>query len=516
MIKAFTNPRHSVIIGLVFVYKEQLMKNNVLAYDFGASSGRAMLGTLEDGKISIKEIHRFSNDPVTVGKEYYWDVLRLWHEIKNGLVKAKEFEAYESIGIDTWGVSFGVIDKDGSLVANPMHYRDTAFDKAREEFLKEFPFDRLYELTGIQDIAFNTVYQLYNMKKNKGYILDNAGKILLISDIFNYFLSGEKSADFSMASTTALMNVNTHEWDREIFEFLGIDRALMCDIKMPGTVIGNISDAVCEELMIKPAKVVSVAAHDTASAVIAVPSNKKNIAYISCGTWSLLGTELDRPNTSADAMRANFTNEGGYNGSVRFLKNIMGLWLIQESRRHWMRTGKEYSFAELEKLACECTPFESIIDVDDQRFSPPGDIPGRVQQFCRETGQKVPQTVGEIMQCIYCSLALKYRDAFKNMEKICGVDFETIHMVGGGIKDTLLCRLTAGACGIPVTAGPVEATVIGNIAAQLMALGHIESIEQARDIIARSFPIKTYAPENEEQFKAAFEKYKNIRITTKN
>ena len=492
------------------------MKHNVLAYDFGASSGRAMLGTLEDGRIEIKEIHRFSNDPVTVGSEYYWDVLRLWHEINSGLIKAKEFEDYESIGIDTWGVSFGVVDKGGSLIANPLHYRDTAFEKAKTEFLEKFPFERLYSLTGIQEIAFNTVFQLYSMKRNKGYILDNAGKILLISDIFNYFLSGVQSADFSMASTTALMNVHTRQWDKEVFDALGIDRSLMCDIKMPGTVIGNISDSVCEELMIKPAKVVSVAAHDTASAVIAVPSNKKNIAYISCGTWSLLGTELDSPNTSAAAQSANFTNEGGYNGSVRFLKNIMGLWLIQESRRHWKRAGREYSFAELEKLACECRPFESIIDVDDTRFSPPGDIPGRVQQFCRETGQRVPETVGEIMQCIYCSLALKYRDAFKNMESICGVKFETIHMVGGGIKDTLLCRLTAGACGVPVTAGPVEATVIGNIATQLMALGHIKSIEQARDIIAASFPIEHFAPENEAEFANAFEKYKAIRIKTNN
>lgn len=492
------------------------MKSKVLAYDFGASSGRAMLGTLEDGKITIEEIHRFSNDPVTVGNEYYWDVLRLWHEIKSGLIKAKDFGDYESIGIDTWGVSFGVIDKDGSLIANPLHYRDLAFDKAKDEFLSKFPFEKLYKLTGIQEIAFNTVFQLYNMKKNKGYILDNAGKILLISDIFNYFLSGVKSADFSMASTTALMNVNTREWDKEIFDFLGLDRSLMCDIKMPGTVIGNISESVCGELMIKPAKVVSVASHDTASAVIAVPSNKKNVAYISCGTWSLLGTELDAPNTSDAALRANFTNEGGYNGSVRFLKNIMGLWLIQESRRHWKRMGEEYSFAELEKLACECRPFESIIDVDDMRFSPPGDIPGRVRDFCRETGQKVPQTVGEIMQCIYCSLALKYRDAFKNMENICGVKFETIHMVGGGIKDTLLCRLTAGACGVPVTAGPVEATVIGNIATQFMALGHIKSIEEARGIIADSFPIEHYAPENEREFETAFEKYRKICVKTNN
>ena len=487
------------------------MSNRVLAYDFGASSGRAMLATLDNGKISIEEIHRFSNDPVTVGGEYYWDVLRLWHEIKAGLIKAKECGDYESIGIDTWGVSFGVIDREGSLIGNPLHYRDESFDAAAKDFLSKFPFERLYELTGIQNISFNTVYQLWRMKKHKGYMLENAGKIVLISDLFNYFLSGKLSADYSMASTTALMNVHTHQWDEQIFNQLGIDRSLMCDITMPGTVIGSVSQSVCDELMIKPAKVISVASHDTASAVIAVPSNKKNKAYISCGTWSLLGTELDAPNTGAEAMRANFTNEGGYNGSIRFLKNIMGLWLIQESRRHWKRTGKDYSFADLEKMACECKPFESIIDVDDQRFSPPGDIPGRVQQFCRETNQKVPESVGEIMQCIYCSLALKYRDSLKNMEKICGTKFEMIHMVGGGIKDTLLCKLTAGACGIPVTAGPVEATVIGNVAAQFMALGYIDTIESVRDIIANSFEIKYYEPENEREFAAGFDKYLKIK-----
>lgn len=488
------------------------MKKSVLAYDFGASSGRAMLGTLENGKITIEEIHRFANDPVTVGNEYYWDILRLWHEIKAGLIKAKEYEEYESIGIDTWGVSFGVIDKSGSLIGNPLHYRDLSFDSAKAEFLKDFPFDKLYGITGIQELSFNTVFQLCAMKKNKGYMLDNAGKIVLISDLFNYFLSNKLTADYSMASTTALMDVKARDWNSEIFDALGIDKSLMCDIIMPGTVVGDITPALCEELMIKPAKVVSVASHDTASAVVSVPTNKKNVAYISCGTWSLFGTELDTPNTSDAAKKANFTNEGGYNGSIRFLKNIMGLWLIQESRRHWARMGKQYSFADLEKMALECKPFESIIDVDDSRFAPPGDMPGRVRDFCRETGQKVPETVGEIMQCIYCSLALKYRETFENMQDICAIKCDAIHMVGGGIKDTLLCRLTASACGVKVLAGPTEATVIGNIATQFMALGYIKSIDQAREIIANSFPIAVYEPSEKQLFEEGYEKYKKIKI----
>ncbi len=397
-------------------------------------------------------------------------------------------------------------------MSNPLHYRDLSFDEAKKEFLKDFTFEKLYGITGIQELSFNTVFQLAAMKKNKGYILDNAGKIVLISDLLNYFLSGKLSADYSMASTTALMDVNKRDWDKEIFQALGIDSSLMCDIVMPGTVVGNLTDSICKELMIKPAKVISVASHDTASAVVSVPTNKKHAAYISCGTWSLFGTELDTPNTTDAARFANFTNEGGYNGSIRFLKNIMGLWLIQESRRHWARMGQQYSFADLEKMALECKPFESIIDVDDPRFSPPGDMPGRVRDFCRETGQKVPETVGEVMQCIYCSLALKYRETFENMQEICGIKCDAIHMVGGGIKDTLLCRLTASACGVEVKAGPVEATVIGNIATQFMALGYINSIEEAREIIANSFEVKTYSPTDKDLFDAGYEKYKSVKI----
>ena len=491
--------------------EEYGMKKNVLAYDFGASSGRAMLGTLENGKISIEEIHRFANDPVTVGDTYYWDILRLFHEIKCGLIKAKEYEGYESIGIDTWGVSFGVIDKNGRLMNNLIHYRDLAFDDAKARFLKDYPFDKLYEVTGIQELPFNTVFQLFSLKETAPYVIDNAGKIILIADLFNYFLTGIKSADYTMASTTALIDVNTRDWSGELFDRLGIDKELMCDIVMPGTVIGELSDDICDELMVKKAKVVSVASHDTASAVIAVPTNDKNVAYISCGTWSLFGTELDTPNTSDEARCANFTNEGGYNGSIRFLKNIMGLWLIQESRRHWARMGENYSFAELEKMALEVEPFESIIDVDDPRFSPPGDMPGRVRDYCRETGQKVPETVDEVMRRIYCSLALKYRETFENMQKVCGKELGAIHMVGGGIKDTLLCRLTASACGVPVKAGPVEATVIGNIATQFMALGDIKDINEARDIIAASFPVTEYLPEDKELFDAGYEKYKSVK-----
>ncbi len=487
------------------------MATNVLAYDFGASSGRAMLGSFDGSRISINEIHRFSNDPVVVGNEYYWDILRLYHEIKTGLILAKEHEPYESIGIDCWGVNFGLLDKAGRLMGNVRHYRDEVFEHYMQELLKEIPSEVLYQRTGIQLLAFNTVFQLKAMKEQQPWMLENADTLLMLADLFNYFLCGQKHTEYSMASTSALLDVNTKGWDFELINKLGIDKNLFTDIVMPGKVIGTLSSELCDELMIKPAKVISIASHDTASAVMSVPKAGGDAAYISCGTWSLFGTELETPNTSKAAMQANFTNEGGFGGSIRFLKNIMGLWLIQESRRHWKRAGDDYSFAELEKLALECPPFESIIDVDDGRFSPPGDMPGRVQQFCRETGQPVPQSVGQIMQCIYGSLALKYRETFENMQRITGKKFDSIHMVGGGIKDTLLCRLTASACKTDVYAGPVEATVIGNIAAQLIALGEIKDLAEAREIIRNSFKIVKYEPSDTQLFDKAYEKYLKVR-----
>lgn len=471
------------------------MNRSVLAFDFGASSGRAMLGTFDGNKMSIQEIHRFSNDPETINGSYYWDIIRLFHEIKAGLLKAKDYGGYESVGIDTWGVDFGLLDQAGRLVGNIFHYRDARNEPAAHDFLEHvISMEELYRRTGIQYAPFNTIFQLYAMKTQQPYLLDPAEHLLFLPDLFNYFLTGKIHTDYSDASTSGLLDVRKKDWDWDLIDKLGIPRRIFSAISPSGEVVGTFSKEICEELMIDPAKVISVASHDTASAVAAVPSTEKDTVYISCGTWSLFGTELDEPNTSDEARECNLTNEGGYHGKIRFLKNIMGTWLIQQSRRYWNRQGHNLSYDDLEQMAGACTPFQSMIDVDDPLFLAPGDIPVRVQEYCRRTGQPVPQSIGEIMQCIYGSIALRYRYTFDHLKQITGKEYTCIHMVGGGIQDQTLCQLAADTCGVKVVAGPIEATVVGNIMVQLIANGAVESLEKAREIVKASFDCKTYLP----------------------
>ncbi|MCI8442991.1 MAG: rhamnulokinase [Provencibacterium sp.] len=487
------------------------MHRSVLAFDFGASSGRAMMGCLDGGRLTIEEIHRFSNDPVTLGDTFYWDVLRLTHEIREALVKARQTEEYESIGIDTWGVDFGLLDRQGRLLGNVRHYRDARNLSAARQVLEKLPMEQLYARTGIQYAPFNTVFQLHAVKEDTPYLLENAQRLLMLPDLLGFFLSGAAHTDYSEASTSGLLDVKTGGWAWDIIDRLGYPRHIFGEISPSGQVIGELRPQLCEELLLKSTKVISVASHDTASAVAAVPSLEKDFAYISCGTWSLFGTELDAPIASEAALRYNFTNEGGYGGKIRFLKNIMGMWLIQESRRHWKRAGMDMSFAELEQRARECAPFQSLIDVDDESFLAPGDIPSRVREYCKKTHQPAPESVGEVMQCIYSSIALKYRHTLEGLTEVTKKKYAALHMVGGGIKDKLLCQLAADACGIPVIAGPVEATVIGNVAVQLIALGALADIGQARQVIASSFDVARYEPSAEpERMKIAYLQYKKL------
>lgn len=482
----------------------------VLAFDFGASSGRAMIGTFDGSTISIEEVHRFSNDPETIGDGYYWDIVRLYHEIKAGLAKAREAGDFQSIGIDTWGVDYGLIDGQGNLMGMPRHYRDSRNDTAARQVADVIPLEELYHRTGTQNAVFNTIYQLHADKVNQPYLLDNASRMLLLPDLFGYLLTGEACTEYSHASTTGLLNMRAGDWDWELIDRLGYPRRLFGEVRPSGTPLGALRPELCRELMLPPVQVISVAGHDTASAVAAVPSSEPDIVYISCGTWSLFGTELDEPNTSPEAMAGSFTNEGSYGGRVRFLKNIMGLWLIQQSRRYWNRTGPGFSYDELEQLARECTPFQSMIDVDDPVFFPPGDIPVRVQDYCRRTGQPVPETVGQIMRCLYDSIALKYRWSLDMLKSLTGKEYTAIHMVGGGIKDELLSQLAADVCGVKVIAGPVEATVIGNIAVQLIAGGAIPDLQAAREIIGQSFHVKTFQPDTAPVYRMAYLQYKKL------
>lgn len=483
---------------------------NVLAFDFGASSGRAMLGSFDGEKISLNEMHRFSNDPVSANGHLYWDVLRLLFEIKAGILKTYNggYKDISSIGIDTWGVDFGLLDKNGDLIGNPYHYRDNRTEGMIEKASEIAGESYIYEETGIQTIWFNTLYQLLSMKESKSPVLDIAETFLFMPDLLNYFLTGVKTTEFSIASTSQLLNAHNRDWSYGIFEKFGFDKTLFTDIVKSGTIIGKLSDSISHELGVPQVPVIAVASHDTGSAVASVPfENSENSAYISCGTWSLMGMELSSPCTNEKAAEYNFTNEGGVENTTRFLKNIMGLWIIQECRRQWKREGDEVSFDQLEKEAWQSEGLVSFIDPDDESFATPGNMPRRIREFCKKTNQPVPESKGQIIRCVAQSLALKYRFTIEAMEDVLERKIDVVHMVGGGIKDQMVCQFTANATGKTIKAGPVEATAAGNVIVQLMALGKIESLSRGREIIKKSFNCKEYMPQDNCEWNSAYQKF---------
>ena len=486
------------------------MKKRVLAFDFGASSGRAIVGVFDGNKIELREVHRFSNDPVKINGTFYWDVQRLFFEIKQGILKAKEDGGFDSIGIDTWGVDFGLLRKDGTLVENPVHYRDARNDGMVELAKKYMSHEEMYDITGIQFMDFNTIFQLLSLKENRPYILEEADKLLFMPDLLSYMLSGVKSTEYSIATTSQMVDLKTHDWSDKILDTFGIKKDLLTPIVPTGAVIGQLSDDICEELGVPKADIISVASHDTQSAITAAPCEYDDFAFISCGTWSLFGTEVKEPILNEASKKLNVTNEGGYDYTIAFLKNICGLWLIQESRRQWIREGKEYSYADLEKMALECEPFKCFIDPDAPEFAPMGNIPKRVQEYCEKTNQYVPQTVGEIMRCIYESLAMKYRYTFDGIKDCTGKNYDRIHVMGGGTKDKLLLSMTAQSCNVDVYGGPIEATALGNIAVQLMSSGAISDIKQARKIIADGENLKLYTPDDRDEWENAYNAFKEI------
>lgn len=486
------------------------MTKRVLAFDFGASSGRAIIGCFDGDKITLEEVHRFSNDPVSVGGTVYWDVLRLFYEIKQGIIKAKIAGGFDSIGIDTWGVDFGLIDSEGKLMENPVHYRDARTAGLVDEAFKTMPKEKLYGITGIQFMELNTLFQLISLKKYRPWMLERADKMLFMPDLFGYMLTGKMCAEYSIASTSQLIDLDKRTWSKEILDAFGIKESVFAPLVQPGTVLGELSKEICEECGVDPVPVISVCGHDTQSAITSVPCEDGDFAFLSSGTWSLFGTELDKPIVNETSMNINITNEGGFDGSTGFLKNIIGLWLIQESRRQWKREGKEYSYADLEKLALAAEPFKYFIDPDAPEFVPHGNIPERVREFCRKTGQYVPETVGEIMRCIYESLAMKYRLTFEKLRECTERDYPVIHVIGGGTKDGLLCQMTANSCDRTVKAGPIEATVMGNVAVQLMSNGSVENIGQARKIVAESSELKTFEPKDTDKWAEAYEDFLKI------
>lgn len=467
----------------------------MIGFDLGASSGRALLGRLTDNRIVTEEIHRFANDPVQAGGRLHWDILRLYHEIKQGLLRAKLAGSVpKSIAIDSWGVDFGLLGSNGELLGNPYHYRDGHTEGMMEKLLGKVPAAHIFARTGNQFLPINTICQLYAMKEAGHPLLREARRFLMIPDLLRYYLTGEAHNEFTNATTTQLFNPQRGDWDDELLAAIGIPRDWFGKVLKPGDPAGELAASVREELGIGAVRVIAAAEHDTGSAVVAVPAAGGHFAYLSCGTWSLMGTEVKHPVMTETVRELNFTNEGGAGGTYRLLKNIMGLWIVQECRRTWEREGSALAYPELVRLAGEAPSFAACIDPEDDVFLAPGDMPERVRSYCRRTGQRVPEGPGEIVRIVLESLALKYRQVLEMTERLAGKPFDGLHIVGGGIHNTLLCQWTANAIGRPVWAGPAEGSGIGNLAVQWIASGDFADMSEARRVIRDSFPIATYEP----------------------
>ena len=489
------------------------MTKNMIAMDYGASGGRAMLGSFDGSKITLKRLHRFSNDPVRLGDTLYWDFPRLFHELKQGLGVAKKegLNKIDGIGVDTWGVDFGLLDKKGGLLSNPVHYRDQRTYEPFEKAKKDFGSKYIYEKTGIQLAVFNTLYQLYSLKLDDDAAYGCASDMLFLPDLFNYFLTGEKKTEYSILSTSQLYDPRKKDFAWDLIDRFGLRKDIFNEIIKPGTKLGMLKQEISEQIGINRADVFAITGHDTACAVVSVPSlDIDSTIYLSSGTWSLMGVERKSPFINNKSYEYNITNEGGYDDTFRSLANIVGLWIYQECRREWIREEGEVSFDELEEEAALCKRFESFIDTGDQVFFEPGNMPKKIQEFCARTNQPVPQKKGEIVTTIMQSLAMKYKQTAEQLDDLTGKEHKTINIIGGGCRNTLLSQFTADATGKLVYAGPDEATSAGNILVQLMAQGEIDGLSQAREVSRRSFDIQRYEPKETKLWDAAYEKYIKI------
>lgn len=488
------------------------MKKNYIAIDLGASSGRVLLGSLDDGIVTLTELSRFDNTPVMANGFFYLDILRIYHEVKKGLSNyANRFkEPLSGIGIDTWGVDFGLINSDGELISNPYHYRDDQTDAYPKKAYDLMSHEKLYGETGIAALQFNTIYQIMAMRDRKSANYDVSETALFIPDLLCYMLTGNKGTEYTIASTGQLLNVMKRDFSDSVFEKCNLGDNKFPPIQMPGTLRGYIKDDLANELGLNNVPVFAVAEHDTASAVVAVPAQDENFAYLSSGTWSLLGLENDRPINTITAMKMNFTNEGGAFNTYRFLKNIMGLWIFNECRRDWLSKGEEITFSQMTKLAEQAGKNNSFIDPNDDIFFKPGNMPLKIQEYCKKTQQEVPKTHGEILLCIVESLALAYRQCIDDLESVTGKTISTLHLVGGGIQNELLNQLSANAVGKPVIAGPIEATAIGNVMMQAYADKEIADLKEIRTIVWNSFPCRNYSPEKSDLWAKKYEKYLEV------
>ena len=492
------------------------MQQNYLAIDLGAESGRTILGTLEDEKLDLTETHRFPNGPVRLPDGLHWDVLRLWAEIKTGITATvKSGVELSSLGVDTWAVDFALLDKNGDLLGNPFHYRDARTDGMMDQAFRHMPKEELFANTGIQFMQLNTLYQLLAMVHAKSPVLDIAKTFITIPDLINYWLCGEITNEFTNATSTQCLDPIKREWSQPVLEAMGIPAHLFGPVTAPGTPIGTLLPSIAEETGAGEIKVVLPACHDTGSAVVAVPAQNQDFAWISSGTWSIMGAEVREPSLGAKALQYNFTNEGGVFNTWRLSKNIMGLWLVQECRREWQRQGQDYSYDEMTRLAAESEAFLAVINPDDNAFFHPGDMPEKIRTYCKKTGQRIPQSNGEILRIALESLALKYRWVLERLEELSNKELTPIHIIGGGTKNRLLNQFTADATGRMVVTGPVEATAIGNVLMQAIGLGHIASLEKARAIVRNSFEVDEYSPHPSNLWDDAYAKLLNLLDTNK-
>jgi rhamnulokinase len=489
------------------------MNTNYLAVDLGAESGRVMVGKVGDGKLALVEVHRFSNGPIDKGGSLRWDFDALLGNIKTGLAKAVKACEGEvaAIGVDTWGVDYGLVDENGKLVGLPYCYRDSRNEGKMEKAAEIMGRREIYESSGIQFMPFNTVYQFMADKEVNAEGVAKAAKAILIPDLVSYMLCGEVYTEYTIGSTTGLMDMRTGKWSEAIFEKLGLDMGLMPEVRQPCSVAGKLNGELAAEFGCGEVPVVAVGAHDTASAVAAVPAvDDRKWAYLSSGTWSLMGVEVDEPVINDATYEYSFTNEGGVCGTIRLLKNIMGLWLVQQCRKQWMRDGEEFDYGQLADMASKAEPFKAVINTNDVRFLSPGDMPLRINEQLRENGYEPVEDKGQMIRIVLESLAFNYRWVVEKLEEITGEELEVIHIVGGGIKNKLLCQLTADAAGREVVAGPAEATASGNVLAQAMATGQVESLSEARKMVGDSFDMFRYEPHTLEMAGEFYEKFLDI------
>ncbi|MFO0944547.1 MAG: rhamnulokinase family protein [Planctomycetota bacterium] len=486
-----------------------------LAVDLGAESGRTVVASSDGSKLALQETHRFPNNPVRLIDTLHWDVLHLWQEIKAGIAKSVRQSGNPAcLGVDTWGVDFGLLDADGGLLANPVHYRDRRTDGIFDFAFQALPQREIYRITGLQFLKFNSLFQLLALRRQASCDpFGGVDKLLFMPDLFNYFLTGRKGAEYTIASTSQMLDARSRQWSGELLGKFDLPTHFLPELIDTGSSLGSLLPSVAEETGARGTQVIATAGHDTAAAVVAVPATKGNVCYISSGTWSLMGTELSEPAITERGLADNFTNEGGVAGTIRFLKNIMGLWLVQECRRSFLRKGQSLEYADMVRQAEAAKPFTAIFDPDHAGFIKPDDMPTAIREFCREHGQDVPDDVGSLARSCLESLALCYRKTLEQLEANIGHRLEVIHIVGGGCQNEFLCQLTADCCQREVIAGPIEATAMGNALVQMLATGEIKTLADARQIVRSSFTVKSYAPRKDKRWDDQYQVFLKLLST---